>query len=169
MAARVASALWRVRPELVVALDERLGLPVDSYVNGSQTWLVEESGHTGGDPAPTLEWRLHPVAGYRPPDAMSHYDLWEQVVAQLSAGTPADALELGDERRALTSLWDGLECFVAFGDDVEPANLARVVTDVLGIPPDVVGMVDHDRVGDAWERARGDVSIVALLEEQLRP
>lgn len=168
MSARVASALWRIRPELVLALDERLGLPVDSYVNGSQTWLIEESGHTGGDTAPTFEWRLHPVAGYRAPEGISHYDLWEQVVAQLSAGASPGALELGDERRALTSLWEGLECFVAFGDDVEPANLARIVTEVLGIPPDVVGMVDHDRVGDAWERARGDVSLVALLEEQLR-
>lgn len=168
MGARVASALWRIRAEVVLALDERLGLPVDSYVNGSQTWLVEESGHTGGDPAPTFEWRLHPVARYRTPAGMSHYDLWEQVVAQLSAGTSADALALGDERRALSSLWDGLECFVAFGDDVEPANLAHIVTEVLGIPPDAVGMVDHERVGDAWERAHGDVSIVALLEDQLR-
>ena len=101
MSARVPSALWRIRPEVVLALDERLGLPVDSYVNGSQTWLVEESGHTGGDPAPTFEWRLHPVAGYRAPGGMSHYDLWEQVVAQLSAGASPDAFELGEEPRAL--------------------------------------------------------------------
>jgi len=168
VAERVASALWHTRPEIVLALDERLGLPVDSYVNGAQTWLVEESGHTAGDPAPTFEWRLHPVAGYRAPAGISHYDVWEQVVAQLSAGAPADALQLGDEQRALGSLWDGLECFVAFGDDLEPVNLARVVSDALGIPPDAVGMVDHDRIGDAWERSRGDVSVVALLEEQLR-
>src|SRR6185503_17792131 len=57
---RVATAVWTISPDLVLALDAQLGLPVDSYVNGSQTWLVD------GEPVP-LEWRLHPVAGYRAP------------------------------------------------------------------------------------------------------
>ncbi|MDQ1477906.1 MAG: hypothetical protein QOE62_3135, partial [Actinomycetota bacterium] len=48
---RVATTVWTISPELVLALDAQLGFPVDSYVNGSQTWLVEE-----GDL--TLEWRL---------------------------------------------------------------------------------------------------------------
>ena len=39
---RVATTVWTISPELVLALDEQLGLPVDSYVNGSQTWLVED-------------------------------------------------------------------------------------------------------------------------------
>jgi hypothetical protein len=30
-------------------------------------------------------------------------------------------------------------------------------------------MVDHEAIGDAWERAQGNVSIVALLLEQLTP
>ena len=46
----------------------------------------------------SLEWRLHPVAGYRLPRDLSHYDLWEQVVAALSAGVDPDALTLGSER-----------------------------------------------------------------------
>ena len=82
-----ATCVWRVEPTLVVSLDEHLGPPVDSYVNGTQTWLSDD-----GPGGMTLEWRLHPVAGYRPPEGLSHYDLWEQVVGALSAGVDADAL-----------------------------------------------------------------------------
>ena len=160
MAERVASALWWTTPDVVVALDAHLGLPVDSYVNGSQTWLVED-----GDL--TLEWRLHPVGGFTQPKGLSHYDLWEHVVAQLSAGTSPDALALGDETRSLGSLWDGLECYVAFGDDLEPANLTLRTTRALELAPDLCGLVDHQAVGDRWEQANRQVSIVQLLAEQL--
>jgi hypothetical protein len=160
---RTASAVWRASPELVLALDERFGQPADSYVNGSQTWLRDN-----GPGGVTLEWRLHPVAAYRAPEALSHYDLWERVVAQLRAGADPGALVLGEERRALESLWEGLETFAAYGDEIEPATLAQAATAALGIRPDAVGLVDHDRIGDAWERARGGVSIVSLLLEELR-
>ena len=158
----LASAVWRIRPEVVAALDERLGAPVDSYVNGSQTWFTET------DAGVTLEWRLHPVAGYRVPRGLSHYDVWETVLAQLAAAEAgAGALTLGAETRTLAGLWDGLECFPAHGDDLEPANLAGAALAALGVAPDSAGLVDHDRVGDTWERARGGVSIVDLLLEQL--
>jgi hypothetical protein len=161
---RVASAVWRISDDLVLALDERLGPPVDSYVNGSQTWLVDD-----GPGGVTLEWRLHPVASYRTPDGLSHYDVWEQVVAELSAGADGAAgIPLGDERRALSELWEGLECYPAYGDDVEPANLARAATDALRIAPELAGMIDHGPIADAWERAGGALSIVDLLEQQLR-
>ena len=160
---RTASAVWRSSPELVLALDEHLGPPVDSYVNGSQTWLLDN-----GPGGVTVEWRLHPVAAYRPPAGLSHYDLWERVVAQLHSGGDPGALALGEERRALDSLWEGLEGFAAYGDEVEPATLAQAATAAIGRAPDAVGLVDHDRVGDAWERARGEVSIVGLLLEELR-
>jgi hypothetical protein len=75
-------------------------------------------------------------------------------------------LKLADETRPLTSLWDGLECYAPY-DDVEPAVLARRATEVLGRAPDRTGLVDHEGVGDAWERANGGVSIIALLLEQL--
>ncbi len=159
---RIATAVWRCSRSLVLALDERFGLPVDSYVNGSQTWLLDN-----GPGAATLEWRLHPVAAYHAPAGLSHYDLWERVATQLQAGVDAGALALGDERRALASLWEGLEAFAAYGDEVEPATLAQAATAALGVPPDAVGLVDHDRVGDAWERARGGVSIIGLLLEEL--
>jgi hypothetical protein len=162
MSERVATTVWVIAPELLLALDEQLGTPVDSYVNGSQTWLTPAPGN----PDVELEWRLHPVAGYRLPKGMSHYDLWEQVVQGLSAGADPHALQLGDEVRPITSLWDGLECYAPY-DDVEPVRLAQMATEALGRAPDRSGMVDHDAIGDAWERANGDASIIALLIEQL--
>jgi hypothetical protein len=39
----------------------------------------------------------------------------------------------------------------------------------LGRPPERSGLVDHEAVGDAWERANGKVSLVELLLEQLSP
>jgi hypothetical protein len=158
--ARTATTVWTIGPDLILALDDRLGLPVDSYVNGSQTWLTEIGEMT-------LEWRLHPVAGYRTPKPLSHYDLWEAVTDALRAGTDPNALRLGDEVRPLTSVWDGLECFAAYGDDVEPQRLAALATDAIGLAPERVGLVDHEIIGDAWEAERGKVSIVALLLEQL--
>ncbi len=158
---RVSTAVWRLSPELLLALDEHLGTPVDSYVNGSQTWLADDADGT------TLELRLHPIAGYRTPRGCSHYDVWESVIAQLSSGVDAGALALGEEVRPLHGMWDGLECFAAYGDDVEPARLAGAATALVGLPPDRVGLVDHDAIGDAWERSGGSVSIVALLLEQL--
>jgi hypothetical protein len=160
---RTATCVWRVDPALVLALDERLGPPVDSYLNGSQTWLAEVGP---GDVA--LEFRLHPVAGYRLPEGMSHYDLWEQVVAALSGDdVDAAALMLGGEIRALTSLWDGLECFVAYGDDLEPAPLASAAGAAVGHAPDAAGLVDHLRIGSEWERAQGSLSIVDMLLAEL--
>lgn len=147
-------------PELVGALDRRLGAPVDSYVNGSQTWF-------SGDEQ-TLEWRLHPVGAFTMPKGLSHYDLWERVVDELDGGRSAAALELGEETRPLAALWDGLECFPAYGDDLEPATLSGRATTLLGLAPPRCGLVDHDKVADAWEASNGAVSIVSLLGDQLQ-
>ena len=162
MSRRTATTVWRIAPALVTALDENLGPPVDSYVNGTQTGLTED-----GPGGATLEWRLHPVASYQPPARLSHYDLWETVVGALAADADPSSLALGDERRPLTSLWDGLECFAAYGESPEPAPLAAAATAALGIAPDAAGLVDHARIGDAWERSRRSVSLVALLLEEL--
>lgn len=160
---RTATCVWRVDPALLLALDEHLGPPVDSYLNGSQTWLAEV-----GPGGVALEFRLHPVAGYRLPAGMSHYDLWEQVVAALSTdGGPGDALVLGEETRTLSSLWDGLECFAAYGDELEPAPLAAAAGEAIARAPDAAGLVDHARIGSEWERAQGAVSIVDMLFAEL--
>jgi hypothetical protein len=155
----IATAVWWMTPELVTALDRELGTPVDSYVNGSQTWFT-------GDEE-TLEWRLHPVGAFALPAGLTHYDLWERVVDEIGSGRSADVLELGSETRSLATVWDGLECFPAYGDDLEPATLSRRATDALGVAPELCGLVDHDSVGDAWEAANGTVSIVSLLTTQL--
>ncbi|MEY2430924.1 MAG: hypothetical protein QOC92_649, partial [Acidimicrobiaceae bacterium] len=39
----------------------------------------------------------------------------------------------------------------------------------LGIEPDACGLVDHAAVGDAWERSRGEMSIVDALLAELSP
>ncbi|MGI9120748.1 MAG: hypothetical protein ACR2G7_11620 [Acidimicrobiales bacterium] len=154
----VATCVWRVRPEVVLALDRRFGEPVDAYVNGSQVWLRDD-----GPGGLTLEWRLHPVAGFVGPDGVSTQDLF-----------PAAALALGTDHEAASPsstpfahLWDGLEAFSAYGEEVEPAPLATAVTTSLGITPDAAGLVDHQAVGDRWEATGGKTSIVEALLAQL--
>jgi hypothetical protein len=135
----------------VLALAEQLGEPVDRYVNGSQTWFTETPGGVA------LEWRLHPVAGYVIPRGVTHNDVWDAVVESL----------IGDVRLSPEFVWDGLECFAAYGDDIEPATLAAAASEELGHAPDAAGLVDHEAIGDEWERTRGAVSIIALLLAQL--
>ena len=160
---RIATCVWPVDGHLLLALDERLGPPVDSYVNGTQSWLTDD-----GPGGATLEWRLHPVAGYRIPRGISHYDLWEQTIATFSNDPHAETIALGSEARALDTLWDGLECFAAYDDDIEPAVLAQAAAVALQRSPDVTGLVDHDRIGTAWEHSGGSASIVVMLREELR-
>jgi hypothetical protein len=148
------TCVWRATPELVVALDERFGEPVDAYVNGSQVWLRDD-----GPGDITLEWRLHPVAGYRKPANVDTYELFSTTALALATGA--------DPPARLDALWDGLEAFAAHGDEVEPATLAAATTDALGIAPDLCGLADHRAVGDEWERSRGAVSIIERLWDQL--
>jgi hypothetical protein len=155
---RIATAVWRASADLVLALDEHLGSPVDSYVNGSQTWFTGE---------PVLEWRLHPVAGFHLPGGLSPYDLWDAVVGALAAGGDPTELAVGDTTVGLADLWDGLECFPAYDDELEPAAVVARAAAQLPIAPELSGLVDHDSVGDEWERSNGSVSIVALLVRQL--
>jgi hypothetical protein len=150
----VPTCVWRTRPELVVALDDRFGEPVDAYVNGSQVWLRDD-----GPGGIALEWRLHPVPGFERPTTLTTYDLFPTVALAIARGeepvAPAEAL------------WDGLEVFAAYGDEVEPATLAAAATEALGLAPDAAGLADHARIGDEWERTGGRISIVAALLDQL--
>ena len=154
MAALTPTCVWRATPELLLALDGRFGEPVDAYVNGSQVWLRDD-----GPGGITLEWRLHPVPGYRRPAGVDTYDVFSLVALALASGDSLPA--------PLDQLWEGLEAFPVDGDEVEPAPLAAAVTDALGIAPDASGLVDHARIGDAWEAAGGAVSIVEALLTQL--
>ena len=66
MSRLVPTCVWKASPALLLALDDRFGAPVDTYVNGSQVWLRDDG--PGGE---ALEWRLHPVAGYRRPPGLA--------------------------------------------------------------------------------------------------
>lgn len=154
MAELVPTCVWRAAPDVVIALDDRFGPPVDAYVNGSQVWLRD-----GGPGGITVEWRLHPVPGYRRPDGVDTYEVFEATADALAGGRPPPA--------PLDRLWEGLEAFPAYGDDVEPASLAASCTEELGWAPDAFGLVDHGRIGDEWEHSRGQTSIVASLLAQL--
>jgi hypothetical protein len=148
------TCVWRITPGLVVALDDRFGEPVDAYVNGSQVWLRED-----GPNGVTLEWRLHPVAGYRRPAGLGTYEVFAAVALAVAAGAEPPAPP--------DTLWEGLEAFAAYGEEVEPATLAAAAGDALGIHPDAAGLVDHRAIGDEWERTGGRTSIVAALMAQL--
>jgi hypothetical protein len=148
--------VWRATPELIVALDGRFGPPHDAYVNGSQVWLRDE-----GPNGITIEWRLHPVPGYERPSAVGTYEMFETVADALATGTPPPA--------PLGELWDGLEAFAAYGDEIEPAILAASCAATLGLAPDATGLVDHEVVGDEWERSGRRTSIVGALLTQLGP
>ena len=149
------TCVWRASPELIVALDGRFGEPVDAYVNGSQVWLRED-----GPGGLTLEWRLHPVPGYRRPAGAGTYDVFSRTALALGLGTVPPA--------PLEALWEGLEVFSAYGEETEPALLAAAVTAALGLAPDACGLVDHERIGDEWERSGGRTSIVDALLGQLQ-
>ncbi len=162
MTARVATTVWRLTPELMRRA-RRAPRPAGRRLRQRHPDLA----HRPTAPADeTLEWRLHPVSGFRPPKGVGPYDLWDEVTGQLAAGADPASLPLGEERRPLASLWDGLECYPV-DDPLEPAPLAAAATTALGIAPDASGLVDHERIGSAWERAKGSISIIALLLEEL--
>jgi hypothetical protein len=156
LAGMTPTCVWRASPELILALDRQFGEPVDAYVNGSQVWLRPD-----GPSEMTIEWRLHPVAGYQRPAGVETSEVFELMAYALAAG---DAPPL-----PLDQMWDGLEAFPAYGDDIEPAPLAAATTAALGVAPDASGLVDHQPIGDAWERSRGAVSVIAEVLRQLQP
>ena len=51
------------------------------------------------------------------------------------------ATAFGEEVRPLAACWDGLECYVAYDESLEPAELADRARTVLGREPD--GRVDR--------------------------
>jgi hypothetical protein len=155
VASLTPTCVWRATRALVVALDARFGEPVDAYVNGSQVWLRDD-----GPGGIALEWRLHPVAGYQRPPAIDTYEVFS---------TTAHALAIdGEPALPLDALWDGLEAFPAYGDEIEPAVLATAAVHALGVPPDATGLVDHDTIAREWERNARRTSIVDALFAQLR-
>jgi hypothetical protein len=151
-----ATCVWRISDALVIALDNLFGEPVDAYVNGSQVWLRDD-----GPSDLTIEWRLHPVAGYVKPKGVPTSQLFGSCALALSQGLEPIA--------PVASLWDGLEGFAAYGDEISAEALRTSLAAVLGIEPDLFGMVDHETIGDAWEHAEGKRSVIGDLVAQLDP
>lgn len=127
-------------------LQNKLDEPVDSYWNGSHTWFSDLKDTQ-------LEWRLHPVANFAMPDA----------------SRPEELYQLGVEKQIdITHYWEGLEIYT-FGDtNLSVEDLVEYATEVLGYAPDASGLVNHEVIGDEFERKSGDISIVSLLLEQLK-
>ena len=161
---RTATCIWRVDAALVLALDERLGPPVDSYLNGCAD--LDHRRRPGRD-RPRV---AAPSGGRVPPAArpVALRPLGAGGRARCRPGVDPDALTLGSEPRTLRSLWDGLECYAAYGDDLEPAPLAQAATDALDRAPDAAGLVDHEAIGTAWEHAKGTTSIVEMVFAELK-
>lgn len=140
-----AIILTKTHPDLLRRLQDALAEPVDSYWNGSHTWFTafEEI---------ELEWRLHPVSGFTMPEA----------------SRPEDLFDLALEGEVdIEHYWEGLEVFAISEEEVAPNVLAEHVKNVLEIESDFSGIVDHDEVGNEYERNGGNVSIVKLLIEQV--
>jgi len=140
-----AVILTKTHPDLLRRLQESLDEPVDSYWNGSHTWFTEFREIE-------LEWRLHPVSGFKMPEASRPEDLFDL------------ALEGEVE---VDHYWEGLEVFVISEVSCTPEELKTHVESRLGITPEYSGYVDHEEIGNEYERNNGNVSIVSLLIAQL--
>jgi hypothetical protein len=92
---------------------------------------------------------------------MGTYDVFPVVAAAIVAGD--------DPPVPVSALWDGLEAFAAYDDEIEPSPLRAAAVAALGLEPDASGLVDHDAIGDAWESSGGRVSIITALLDQLSP
>jgi hypothetical protein len=152
----VSTVVWKISPELLIALDDRFGEPLDSYVNGSQVWL-----RTDGPNAETIEYRMHPVGGYERPSGMQTDQVFSNIALSVAQEeNPVVPIEL---------LWDGLEAFVAFDDEgpLAPTALADIGRVQLGLEPTAWGMVDHEGIALRWEKSGRATSIMGELLGQL--
>jgi hypothetical protein len=155
-------AIVDVDPDVLAALESAFGPPIDSYLMGWQVWLVD--ARVAGEEV-TLEYRVHPPAGFHQPAGLDHHDLWTEVIAQLADG--AQELVLGEETRALSDVFDLLEVYPAFGEPLSPAQVAGHVEACLGRAPRAAGAVDHERLGARWKRQRHGFDLPAALRDAL--
>ncbi|MEX0659871.1 MAG: hypothetical protein WD080_12125 [Egibacteraceae bacterium] len=158
---------YPVDAALLELLDAHLGPPLDSYVRGWQVWL-----EPNGPGEQTLEWRLHPPAGFVMPRGVNPHDLFDVVLQGIAE--PGDDFPAGQERRRLDQVWEALEVFPAFPEPtlptITPPSLVEAATAALGgRRPDVAGHVDHARLGDRWKGRRGDLSVGRVLFDTLDP
>lgn len=133
----------------------------------------------GGQPV-ELEFRLHPPAGFRQPEGLSHHDLWDETMQQLADRAAALAageagqgaldrvpLRLGREDRDVASLWELLEVFPAFGEDVSPEQVRTWAEGVTRRPALAAGYIDHERLGGTFKRLGTRFDLPGALREEL--
>ncbi len=154
MAELIATCVWEATPDLLVAVHDHLGPPVDAYDNGSQSWLRDDG--PGGMP---VEWRLHPRPDLARPGQVSGYQLFPAVAGALARGeTPAVDPD---------AVWSGLEAVPAFDDPVAPDALADHLGTILGWHPDAWGPLDRAAMAREWERSLGHLDVVAWARAAL--
>lgn len=149
--------VFQVDRELLDALDERFGPPVDSYVFGFQVWL--EASSTGVE----LEYRLHPSAGFDLPSGVHPEELWDEVITQ----TGRAEFLLAGERRRIDELWSLLEVYPPFGDEAHPQEVREWAESALGRKAHASGYVDHGRLGKEWERRPGRFDLAGAILSSL--
>lgn len=132
-------------PDLLKHLNDTFGEPVDSYWNGSHTWFTEEDDLL-------VEWRMHPVTGFVTPEASRPEELFTMAIED-----EVDPLHY----------WEGLEVFPVDEHTYDETTFSQYCEEKLGIAPDLCGLVDHETIGNAYERTQGKVSIVQMLLDQL--
>jgi hypothetical protein len=154
MGAHSATCVWRLRPEVLVALHVCFGAPADTYGNGSQTWL--RSDGPGGTP---MEWRLHPRADFTRPSDLSIDQVFTAVAGAVARGE--------DPPVEPEQVWAGLEAAWAFDEDLDTESLEAGATAALGLGPDARGRVDRDALGIEWERSGGRLDVIAWLLARL--
>lgn len=132
--------------DLLKLLVDVHGEPIDSYWNGSHTWFTQEDKCL-------IEWRIHPVSGFRMPEASRPEELFTMALEN-----EVDPLHY----------WEGLEVFPVEEHQFDEESFSKYCTERLGTAPDFVGYVDHETVGNDYERNNGNVSIISLLAKQLK-
>jgi hypothetical protein len=147
----VPCCVWRTTAELLRAVLESLGDPVDSYVNGSQVWIDDDGPNGIG-----VEWRLHPVSGYVRPEGHTTSGVFADVATGAAALDPV-------------LLWDGLEAFPAYHEEIGVEALHQWAAARLGVEPNATGRANHDAIADRWERSGRQTSIVNELVAELSP
>ncbi|MBW3577794.1 MAG: hypothetical protein KY462_08675 [Actinobacteria bacterium] len=161
---RDPTCVFDVDADLLRALEAALGPPIDSYLNGWQVWL--EPAQLPGHAEPVeLEYRLHPPHGFSQPAGLSHHDLWDTVIQQVTED--AVDVEVGRETRRLHQLWVLLEVYPTYREPVTAEHLRAAVEEVLGRSSLAAGYVDHDALGARWKRTKGGFDLPGAIRAEL--
>ena len=105
---------------MVIALDDRFGEPLDTYVNGSQVWMRDD-----GPAGAVLSGGCTPLPATGDRPGSTTEEVFPVTALALAHGEPTAA--------PIEDLWEGLECFAAYVSDVEPATLAAAASESIGI------------------------------------